>query len=254
MKKFLAASAMLATAGAVYAGPVVLNETFDYADNAALNAVWNASGSNPDYTLDTNFGNPDPSYMLTAPGANFQGRLAMNLGAIDGTDANPLRMSMDMYLADGGESTFWNGARHYIELRGYEFDAFGAGGLENLVALGVFNNADDGFDGSYYSGRVVFGSNWNSLDEEPGAAQRSNGWVNLAVEIDSSNVSFFVDGVLAEVEARPNAFNFDSIVLGSDLTAAGWNAWVDNVTVEIVPEPASLSLLALGGLALLRRR
>lgn len=253
MKKFLAASATLALAGSAFAG-TVLNETFDYADNAALNAAWSASGSNPSYTLDPAFGNPAGSYMLTAPTANFQGRLAMNIGAQDGTDANPLRFSVDMYLADGGASTFWNGARHYVELRGYEFDAFGAGALENLLALGVNNNADDGFDGSYYSGRVTFGSNWNSLNDEPGAPQRSAGWHNLALEVGSSSISFFVDGILAEVEARPNAFNFDSVVLGSDLTAAGWNAWIDNVRVEIVPEPASLSLLALGGLALLRRR
>ncbi|MGE3180751.1 MAG: PEP-CTERM sorting domain-containing protein [Phycisphaerae bacterium] len=253
MKKFLAAGATLALTGSAFAG-AILNETFDYADNASLNAAWNASASNPTYTLDTGFGNPAGSYMMTAPTVNFQGRLAMNIGAVDGTDAAPLRFSMDMYLADGGESTFWNGARHYVELRGYEFDGFGAGALQNLLALGVNNAADDGFNGAFYSGRVTFGSNWSSLNDEAGAPQRSAGWHNLALEIGSTSISFYVDGILAEVEARPNAFNFDTVVLGSDLTAAGWNSWVDNVRVEIVPEPASLSLLALGGLAMLRRR
>jgi hypothetical protein len=72
--------------------------------------------------------------------------------------------------------------------------------------------------------------------------------------VNSSEVRFFVDGILAEIEARPNNFGFDSVGLGSHITANGWDAWADNLVVEIVPEPASLSLLLLGGLALLRRR
>lgn len=42
----------------------------------------------------------------------------------------------------------------------------------------------------------------------------------------------------------------------TDFTGAGWGGefWIDDVSVEAVPEPASLAALSLGALALLRRR
>ncbi len=235
---------------------VVFSETFDYADDFALNAVWNAGSSNPDYYLDPSFGNLDPSYAMPSPSANFQGRLAYNLGGdYNGTDANPLVFSFDLYLDDAGAGlAFWNGARHYVELRGYSGDAYGSGDLENLLAMGVYNNSNDAFDGTYYQGRVTFGSNWNTLDEEPGAMQRTIGWHTMEIMVTSSEVRFSIDGVLQEIEARPNNFGFDTIVLGSDLTANGHQAWVDNISLAIIPEPASLALLVIGGLALVRRR
>ncbi len=254
MRKLLSVGLLSALATSAFAGSV-LNETFDYVDDAALDAVWNASGDNDSYVLDPNFGNPLPSYMLSSPPGNFAGRQAINLGGdFNGTDANPLVMSFDFYLQDDGLGQNWNGARHYVELRGYSGDAFGSGDLENLLAMGAFNNSDDGFDGTKYQGRVTFGSNWNSLDDEAGGIDRTTGWQNLSMMITGSEIRYRINGVLAEVEARPNGFGFDSIVLGSDLTAAGWTAWVDNLSVEIVPEPTSLSLLALGCVALIRRR
>ncbi len=255
MRKVLALSVVALFATTTLANVIIMGDSFDYPDDAALNAVWNAASSNPDYHLDTLFGNPEPSYAMPSPGANFQGRLARNLGGdYNGTDAQPLHLCFDFYLDDAGADTFWNGARHYVELRGYSGDAYGSGDLENLLAIGVYNNSGDAFDGSYYQGRVTFGTNWNTLDEEPGAVQRSVGWHRMLIEVTSSEVRFYVDNVLQEVEPRPNNFGFDTVVLGSDLTANGHQAWIDNVVVSIVPEPASLALLVLGGLALLRRR
>jgi hypothetical protein len=260
MQRILAVGAALGlVASAVGAPMVILNEPFDYASHAALAAVWTASSDNPDYQLDLAFGNPLPSYAMPSPSANFQGRLARNLGGdFNGTDAEPLVMSYDLYLADAGETALWDGARHYLDLGGWSGDVWGSGSLENLLEVGVRNADDEGSDNAtlnmFYQGRVTFGSNWNTLNDEAGAPGRAVGWHNLKTMVTTSEVRFFVDGVLAEVEARPNGFGFDSVRLGSDLTANGWDAWADNLVVEIVPEPASLSLLLLGGLALLRRR
>ncbi len=253
----LLAVALLACGTSTFA-VTVLSETFDYVDDAALDAVWNASSDNPDYSLDTSFGNPQPSYAMPSPAGSFQGRLARNLpgGSIQATDANPVKLCFDFYLDTAGLAASWNGARHYIELRGYENGAFGQGGLQNLLAMGVYNSSDDDFDTTFYQGRVVFGSNWNTLDEETGAANRDVGWHTMQIAVNSSEVRFSVDGVLAEVEARPNNFEFDSVVLGSDLTANDHGSWVDNLSVKVAPEPSTLLLLAVGGLVAigLRRR
>jgi len=259
MHRFLSAALVLLGAGTAFGGVTVLvDEPFNYADNAAFNAVWNANANPNDfYTMDGTFGNPLPSYKMPSPTANFTGRSALNLGGdFNGTDANPLVIAFDFYLSDAGAATLWNGARHYVELRGYSGDAFGVGSLENLLAMGVYN-ATDAPDGAhsnvYYQGRVTFGSGWSTLNDLGGPG-RATGWHRLQIAVTSTQVQFSVDGVLAEVESRPNALGFDNVVLGSDLTAAGHTAWVDNLSVVIVPEPASLALLALAGLFIRRRR
>jgi hypothetical protein len=163
-------------------------------------------------------------------------------------------MSFDMYLTDAGATSLWNGARHFVELRGYAGDAFNSGALENLLAMGVFNSSADTHSNTFYQGRVTFGSDWSTLNEEPGVVGRGTGWHRMTISVGSTQVRFLVDGILAEVENRPNAFGFDNVVLGSGLTAGGHGSWIDNLRVEVVPEPMSGLLLILGGVALLRRR
>jgi len=48
-------------------------------------------------------------------------------------------------------------------------------------------------------------------------------------------VKFYVDGILSETEARPNSLGFDCVTIGSDLTAAGFAARVDNLRVLCGP-------------------
>jgi hypothetical protein len=248
---------LIAGASSAFA-QVLIDEAFDYPDNASLNAIWNANvaGPQPSYSLDTAFGNPAASYNMPNPAANGTGsRLARNLGGnFNGTDANPLEMSFDMYLTDAGATSLWNGARHFVELRGYAGDAFNSGALENLLAMGVFNSSADTHSNTFYQGRVTFGSDWSTLNEEPGVVGRGTGWHRMTISVGSTQVRFLVDGILAEVENRPNAFGFDNVVLGSGLTAGGHGSWIDNLRVEVVPEPMSGLLLILGGVALLRRR
>lgn len=260
LRSILAAGCTLAGVSGVSA-QVILNEAFNYPDNASLNAIWNANpaGPQPSYSLDLGFGNPSPSYNMPSPAASGTGsRLAMNLnGNFDGTDTNPLELSFDMYLTDAGLTTLWNGARHFVELRGYANNTYNSGALENLLAMGVFNTTDavDGTHSNvYYQGRVTFGSNWNTLNDQPGAVGRGAGWHRMTMSIRSTEVRFLVDGVLAEIENKPNNLGYDCVVLGSGLTAAGHGSWIDNLRVEVIPEPMSGLLLALGGIALMRRR
>jgi len=236
---------------------VILSETFNYADQASFMSVWNAGGVNPTYSLDTNFGNPSPSYAMPSPTANFEPRVAINLpgGPVQGTNANPLVMSFDLYLDPAG-GPGWGGARHYVELRGYANGAYLDGGLQNLIALGLNNGSDNPFNTTYYQGRVVGGVNWQTLNNQAGAPNRAGGWHELGVTITTDDISFSVDGTLAHVVPRPNNFTFDSIALGAALTAGGHNVWVDNLQVAVIPEPSSLMLCALGlaGVAGFRRR
>ncbi len=260
MKRILALCAGFACAATAFGALPLIEDFGSYADAAAFNAAWNASGPSPTYTWDANFGNPNPGYNMPAPTASVI-RHGRNLGVnYIPTDAAPLRMSFDFYLDPAGQATNWNGARHYVELRGYAGDALNVGALESLVAIGAFNTSGDSFSTTRYQGRGLGlspapGNGWVTLDQEAGAPTRQAGWVNLAVEIGDTAMRFFVNNALVETTARPGAtFGFDSIVLGSGLTAAGHNSGIDNLRVEIVPEPASLSLLALGALAALRRR
>ena len=248
-------AAVLLTASVASTYGMILDEPFNYADNAALQAAWNGFLVNPTYTLDTAFGNGEPSYQMPSPAANFQGRLARNLGGdFNGTDAQPLQFSVVMYLPADGALTAWNGARHYIELRGYAGDAYGSGGLENIISLGLNNTSGDTYSNLYFQARIFLGGEWYTLDANPAAPQRSTGWHTLMAEIDSTTIDFYIDGVLAETHNRANAFGFDNVVLGSDLTANGHTVWVDNVKVEIVPEPLSVFLLGAGCLLVRRRR
>ncbi|MHB9070826.1 MAG: LamG-like jellyroll fold domain-containing protein [Sedimentisphaerales bacterium] len=81
--------------------------------------------------------------------------------------------------------------------------------------------------------------------------------------------SLFIDGVLAHKETRASATDvvvgFNAGQTGTDLYI-GTNAWIvgtpsqcyygdiDQVRITNVPEPVTISMLALGGLAMLRRR
>lgn len=208
----------------------------DYGDQAAFEAAWTDTGAS-EYVLDTvNAADAGHSVQLVSPSANFLGRYYRNLSqTVNGSDDEPVVFMFQMYLDPAGADTDWYGARHYVELRGYSGGGYASGDLDNLIAFGLYNASDDTFDTTRYQGRVTGGANWVTLDE--GTPARSGGWHNFKVIIDSANVHFYVDDVLAESEARPNTAGFNCVVIGSDFTANGHTCWLDRLNVWVRVEP-----------------
>ena len=228
----------------------ILSDNFDgYADQAAFQAVWAPIGANS-ATLATDQSHSAPNSIFAMTTTNNTGGNSRNLGGeYDATDANPLTVEYWMYYAVGG-------TRHYNEVRAYADGGFGQGALQQLVAAGWNNSVTapgEVFDGSKFQARVAFGANtgWFNLNGA-GAPGRSEGWHKFTIQIRATDINVYVDDVLGRSFTRGTLATFDSVVLGSRLTSANIGSWTDDL--RVVPEPAALLLLALGGLAALRRR
>lgn len=158
--------------------------------------------------------------------------------------------------------------RQYMELRSYEADVFG-GTLDQLIAVGAYNGVTNAVDGS---GGITTASNtnkwqmrlalsgyanagWFVLDQ---AANRTTDWTRFDLYVTSAGVNVFVDGALGTASAlsrgTSTTWTADTIVLGSGLTSAGVTGYYDDVSLEAVPEPATMVAIGLGAAALIRRR
>jgi len=115
-------------------------------------------------------------------------------------------------------------------------------------------------NGIYYMnasvGAVRVGDVFDTTD---GFHDYSMRFVPDAISAASDRVDFFIDGALWGSVPRPLFYQYSSPIspvlvfgsISSDVT--GTTLWSD-ISLETVPEPASLSLLGLGALALVRRR
>src|SRR5688500_19215786 len=73
---------------------VIVNETFSYADQAALDVNWNLGGNSP-LSLNTGVGNPAPSVNNPATGTN-PNIWAGSTFSLTPTDTNPIRLTADI--------------------------------------------------------------------------------------------------------------------------------------------------------------
>jgi hypothetical protein len=242
---FFACAALCALGPAFPAqgGTIIFDDFESYADTAALDATWPIGvGSSSTTFLDVGpAGSTNTS--KTVRHTNRNARRDRTITPTLPLAGQPLIVSFDMY--DAAVDT---GASEYIQM--LAFDA--ANALSQLLSIGKTSLAttNGANNPNKYQARVAFppaaggGVNWINLN-----TNRSVGWHNFAIEIFPTTVNFYVDGVL-DTGLVPRAGGvgdpFSVVRIGSGLGARVESAYYDNFSVVLVPEPASVALLAVG--------
>jgi hypothetical protein len=253
---------------------IIVNDNFDgYADQAAFQAAWPAIGTVAPQSGELSTAQASSATKsIRSPGTATTGQSRNRLTfAETGTIAvnNTVVWSFDFYDSAPTGSP----ARNYSNLQ----DTTGPSGTNQLVAMG-FNNNQSGANsgGQFYMARIL-GYSPAAADPDGGPGEtgtlgsgaffklndfsvgaRSLGWHNLKVAISTSDglntdYRFYVDGILAElvsnVGTAASLRSFDNIALGSGVSNGSTEAFFDNVRLETVPEPATLLLVGLVGVA-----
>jgi hypothetical protein len=273
------AAAVTLVGSSIGSAAVVVNDGFEYADQAAFETAWPAIGTVAPLstTLDsTRFASGAKS--ATVPGTATTGQSRNRKTFADTASVNSatsIVWSFDFYdSAPTGAPQ-----RNYSNLQ----DTTAPTGTNQLVAMG-FNNNQSGANsgGQFYMARILGYTVPTTADPDGGATEtgtlgsgaffklndfgvgaRSLGWHNLKVIMStddslSTDYAFYVDNVLAErvsnVGTVASMRAFDNIALGSGLSNGSTDAGFDNMYLETVPEPTTLAALGASTLLLGRRR
>jgi hypothetical protein len=266
-------AATLALAVSASAQSIIFDNFDGYADQAAFEAVWGPIGTGtPNSALLSTEQALSLSNSIKIPGnTTATATLTQSRNRRTFTESgaatlfNPIVFSIDFYdgIATGTP------ARNFANLQ----DSIAPSTANQLISLGL-NNSQLGTDsgGQYYMARIL---GYTSVTVDPdggpnesvvgagaffklndfGVGLRSVGWHNLKVIISTddgvgTDYAFYVDNVLAELVSNVGGSgtlrSYDNIALGSGLSNANTAAYIDNVSLSVVPEPASLGLLGLG--------
>ena len=278
-----AAAAALGGAGSAAHAAVVVNDDFEYADQAAFEAVWTPIGTTAPISAELSTAQSvSPTKSVRVPGT---------AAPTNGQHRNQRTFAETSTLSTGGNLgvgdrliwsfDFFDSAPTAAPQRNHNNlqDSTNATGTNQLVSMGFNNNQNATANGgNRYMGRIL-GYNPATGDGEVGGAAgsyfkfndfgdaglRSAGWHNLKAVLttdDGASVDyqFFVDNVLAEevlnVGTAATIRSYDLIRIGSGLSNGSTEYFTDNMRLEFIPfpEPSSMALVGLGTLALARRR
>ena len=108
----------------------------------------------------------------------------------------------------------------------------------------------------FCNGRTDLAEHWTTLSMQLWAKDASGDPTDLLF----NDLTYYDDFTAAEqwIEVS-NSYTDDGTYAGRNLILqfqilGGWQPWLDNVRLDEVPEPATMALLMLGGVGLLRRR
>lgn len=238
------------------------SENFDsYADQAAFDAAWPQWGTwSPARTqnllvgYDHTTGTGNSVFGLSVCNDNISYRAKHNIG--DLTDYKVTGVAntwgekplvVTWWFEDTMELTAGT-LRKYESLYAYSGNAgsppnYGAAGwsLAGYIQSGIYHPTSP----TKYSWRNT--GTWAAT-----SVNRTAGWHEFKVEVFPTKTDLYIDGVLAATGAKDNTiYSWDTFIIGEGYTSAQ-DAAVDDISVT--PEPATLLMLAAGGLLLRRRR
>ena len=221
--------------GSAFAVPIgIVNGDFETgADNDAPPAGWTDNSSSasfwlggPDEPVGTNIGNPIQAEWDSAPAPGLgtliltTARQSAGVGSqpVDGQLVQTVDLSAFAIDIDAGDQTllvdFIYGSDDYRDT--------------GIFSLHFFDALD-----------VELGSGYSvALDDASNGDWSFTGWLDTTV------------GGLVPVSARSVMLQIDTTRTGGSET----NIWIDNISGNMVPEPATMMLLGLGGLLLRRRK
>lgn len=239
----------------------IVNEQFNYPDTAAMSANWQMGTSPLSLSTGLGNGNPPPSafHLGTSTSPNIWTGSVFSLIP---TDTSPVRLMADIYQAGNPLGSSTVGLRQ-------------SGGINPLFEMGMYRSFDNVQTGPNSTAilsptqdgigvrTINIGIDLNAQDWVK-MGPNYTGWARWEATFTTfsvmTRVDLGVDGTwdlsYSETGTTPLA-PFSELRIHSPGTAPGFGMRVDNILLEVVPEPSTVCLGALSFVGLgfvLRRR
>lgn len=178
------------------------------------------------------------------------------------SNMSPWTVSGDLYISDD----MLTGAN----LRRTDLWARDSNSVENNAKYPIFGVIRNDGTGDAFDPNGTLTTRWRVWDDDT-----SNGWVdlgdavtggwhNLAITSTGSSFEYRLDGNVVYTDNTYSASGFDALQTvfveaysfgdATHATTDNYSVYWDNISAGPVPEPASMTVLGLGALALIRRR